>query len=138
MIFDSKYYPKFMFLAITVVSLLLLFNVVNIMDQVNNNLKEKQITGFATNIDLPNNESINQSENQSTNSSNITEDINIPVNIKNKDNQEPNKEEIYTTRSYAMYYILIIGIIAGIFITFSILKSTILKNIKIEEEARRF
>lgn len=120
MIFDSKYYPKIMFLAITVVSLLLLFNIVNIMDQVKMNLENKPITGFVTGIDRTNNSPNN---------------IN---NISNKTNSSSQPEqEIYTTRSYAMYYSMIIGIIAAIFITFSVLKSTIIKNIEIEEESRR-
>jgi len=127
MIFDSKYYPKIMYLAITVVSLLLLFNIVNITDQVKMNIEKKSITGFASEIDRTNNTL-----------SNISKET-IPTKaISNKtiSSIQP-KQEIYTTSSYAMYYVLIIGIIAAIFITFTILRSTILKNIKIEEESRR-
>lgn len=117
MIFDSKYYPKIMFLAITVVSLLLLFNIVNITDKIKTNIESKPITGFATNID--------NSDNFSNNVTNATNSSTAP------------RLEMYTARSYTMYYGLIIGIIAAIFITFTVLRSTILKNIKMEEESRR-
>lgn len=115
MIFDSKYYPRIMFLAITVVSLLLLFNIVNITDKIKTNIDKKPITGFATEIDRTNNS---------------------PENLTNYTGSP--KSEIYTTRSYAMYYSLIIGIIAAIFITFFVLRSTIMKNIEIEEKSREF
>jgi len=120
---NSKYYPKLMFLAIIVVSLLLLFNIVNIMDKVKINLEKKSttgnagITGFVSEIDRTNN----------------------PINsLQNKTNfSEQPKQEVYTAKSFAIYYSLIIGIIAAIFITFSVLKSTVMRNIEIEEEARR-
>jgi hypothetical protein len=117
MIFDSKYYPKIMFLAITVVSLLLLFNIVSITDQIKVNIEKKSITGFASSIDNSNNSILNV------------------INVTNSTKSD--KGEIYSTQSYMIYYILIVGIIAGIFITFSVLRSTVLKNIQREEEERR-
>jgi len=133
MIFDSKYYPKIMFLAIIVMTLLLLFNMVNIMDNIKINLDKKSagvqsgigtgtgITGFASDID--NNNNYNNPENSLSNQTNST--------------GQGQNQEMYTTTSYAIYYILIIGVIAAIFIIFSVLRSTIMKNIEIEEEARR-
>ena len=121
MIFDSKYYPKIMFLALIVVSLLLLFNIVNITDKIKINIEKKSITGFATEID--------RTINPATNTNNITNEANHSI--------KP-EQEIYTTSSYAMYYSLILGIIAAILITFFVLRSTIMKNIEIEEESRRF
>ena len=117
---NSKYYPKIMFLAITVVSLLLLFNIVNIMDQVKMNIEKKSITGFATEIDRTN-----------------SPPNNIPNETNSSTHSTQPKQEIYTTTSYTMYYSLIIGIIAAIFIIFSVLRSTIVKNIEVEEESRR-
>lgn len=118
MIFNSKYFPKIMYLVLIIVSLLILFSVVIIMENTKMKLEKKSITSFATEIDR----------------SNYTE-----TNIINETNYTESQEgEMYSTQSYIMYYVLIIGIIAGIFITFSVLKSTIIKNIEIEEEARRF
>ena len=121
MIFDSKYYPKVMFLAITVISLLLLFNIVDIMEEAKVNYEYKIITGYSAI-----NEKIDNSK------------TNPPIiKINDTNSSSSNKQEVYSTKSYAMYYGLIIGIIAALFITFSVLRSTVLNNIKREEEERK-
>jgi hypothetical protein len=110
----QKNYPKIMFLIIAVASLLILFSIVNIIDTKSNSRIEtskKTLTGFA----------IENNSNDMSNQTNLT----------------GSAGKMYTARSYAMYYVLIIGIIAGLFITFSVLKSTILKNIEIEEKERK-
>jgi hypothetical protein len=107
-IFDSKYYPKVMYLALVIVTLLILFNVVNILDSANYKLHERTIAGFAI-------------ENQSDNQTGIN-------------NSFQGKGELHSANSYFMYYILLIGILAAIFITFTQLRSTIMKNIELEEK----
>ena len=113
-LFSSKYYPKLMYLALIIVSLLIVFNMASIMDNAKIKHEKNSITGFATNTDITNNHA-----------ENITK---IP------NSQEP---VLYSTKSYVFYYILLIGIIAGIFITFSVLRSTIIKNIEIEDQQRK-
>ena len=118
-ILNSKYYPKIMFLALIVVSLLIVFNMTNIIDNAKLKHDQKSISGFVTGIDRTNNSEVNSYNN---------------TEINNSSSQE---HEMYSAKSYAIYYILIIGIIAGIFITFSVLKSTVLRNIDLEEKERR-
>ncbi len=117
---NSKYYPKIMYLALIVVSLLILFNFVNIIQDANN-LEKKAITGFA----IENN----------TNKTQLSK-TEIPKQEKEEIPKEE-KQELYSAKSYMMFYFLIIGIIATIFITFLSLKSTVKKDIEIEDEERR-
>ena len=59
------------------------------------------------------------------------------TNNKTDENLEE-KGELYSTDSYVMFYMIIIGVIAFIFIVSLILKSTIENNIKNEERERGF
>ena len=59
------------------------------------------------------------------------------INNKTDENFEE-KGELYSTDSYVMFYMIIIGVIAFIFIVSLILKSTIENNIKNEERERGF
>lgn len=101
-----------MYLALIVVSLLILFNTVNILESANNKMQKKIITGFA------------MENNDSTNSSNLTDDISIT-------------EKLYSSKSYIIFYMFIVGIIIAILISFLVLKSTINRNIEFEENERR-
>lgn len=119
----SKHYPRIMYLLLIVVSLLILFSMVNILENANNNLKYKSLTGFA----------INNNETNQT--------LNNPIkNITmQKTNEKQNPEqELYTSKPYMIFYIFLIGILMAITITFMILSSTIKKNIEQEERERKF
>ena len=115
-ILKSKNYPRIMYLALIVVSLLILFTMVNILDTANEKFHHR-LTGFAV------------SENGKINNS----DSNITGN-----NDEKNNSEIYTSKPYIIFYIFIVGILVAIVLTFFILSSTIKKNIDEEEKARKF
>ncbi len=112
---NSKHYPRIMYLALIVVSLLILFNLINIIDIANDKIKDRSLTGFAI-------------ENNNNNTSNNS----------TTDKSSSKKSELYTSRSYMIFYSFIIGLIVAIFITFLILRSTINKNIELEEKARKF
>ena len=114
---NSKYYPKIMYLLLIIVSLLILFNFANILESANKNTNEKSITGFAI-------------ENNETNKTQASK-----AEIPKQEKEE--KQELYSAKSYMMFYFLIIGVIAAIFITFLSLKSTVKKDIEIEDEERK-
>lgn len=117
-ILKSKHYPKIMYLLLIIVSLSLLFISVNILETANNKLKQKSLTGFAVNNE------INQ---------------NIPLNASNISMNEMNNktQQLYTSRSYLVFYVFLVGIISAIILTFLILRSTIIKNIEKEDNERR-
>ena len=122
-ILKSKYYPKFMYFALIIISLLIVFNIANIMQDAKIKTEHKGVSGFATEIDRTNDSLINhtnQYQNQQQN------------------NSTSENNEMYSSKSYLIYYVLLIGIIAGIFITFYVLKSTVVKNIELEEKEREF
>ena len=122
-ILHSKYYPKFMYLALITISLLIVFNMASIMQDAKIKSEHRGISGFATETDNSTNQTPSQTNEYSSQDTN---------------NPKPQNGEMYSTQSYIFYYILIIGIIAGIFITFSVLKSTVIKNIEKEEKDREF
>jgi hypothetical protein len=116
---NSKSYPKLMYLALIVVSLLILFNIVGILQTANNKMHEKTITGFSI----------------KNNIANPADASSINLTGNNSMKKEP---ELYSSRPYIIFYIFLIGIIASILITFLVLSSTIKKNIELEENERRF
>jgi hypothetical protein len=115
---NSKSYPKLMYLALIVVSLLILFNSVNILETANNKMHEKTISGFAI-------------ENDITNLTTIPS-----INLTNN-NSMPQKPELYSSKPYIIFYIFLIGIVTAILITFLVLRSTIDKDIELEENERK-
>ena len=56
----------------------------------------------------------------------------------NNINENLEEEKLYSTDSYVMFYMIIIGVIAFIFIVSLILKSTIIRNIEREEKEKGF
>lgn len=79
MIFENKQYTTIMYLAILIASLLILFNFINIFK--NNNEKNSFVTGLTTH--------------------------NINDTNKTDFEKEDKKEELYTTKSYFIYYIIL-------------------------------
>ena len=109
-----------MFLAITLTSIILLFNFVSSIEEIDN-----QITAYAI---------------QEQEESEEPEEVIIQEpEIENKKDLNKNLEgEIYTTFAWGMFYIIIIVLIALFAVLAIILKNTISKNIKNEEETRGF
>jgi hypothetical protein len=123
---NKRIYPKLIYFILIILSLVMLFSVVIIQDAKMKN-EQNKLSGFATEIDKTNNPAVNHTNEQTT--PRATPKTNIP---------KKEKGEMYSTQSYIFYYVLLIGIIAGIFITFSVLKSTVVKNIEREEKDREF
>ena len=113
----SKHYPRIMYLLLIVVSLLIMFSMVDILENTNNNLKYKSLTGFA----IENNETNQTSNNTSTQKINTNEE-----------------QGLYTSKPYLIFYVFLVGILIAITITFMVLSSTIKKSIKKEEDERKF
>ena len=128
--FNSKYYSKFMFFALIVVILTLFFVFAEIYQEINYNQQNNKFTGFA--VDNPIN--IISNEN-ATNTTNIS--INNINNNKNLTINQTKEPVIYTMKSYMLIYSIILGIVSGLFIVFSILRSTIKQDIDIENKEKR-
>jgi uncharacterized membrane protein len=105
MMLESKHYPRFMYLAIVTVLLLIFLNFVNIINQAN----EISLSGFA----IKNNTLI---ENQTMNNTNST------------------SQEIYSQTSYMAFYGIMTTIILTIALVFSRLRSITKYNMKKEQE----
>ena len=122
---ENRYYPAFMYVSLIVVSLLILFNFASILNQA----QKQKITGFhISETDIKNNSEKNQ------NNSIFSESPESPKNTSST--ESPKDAEIYTFKSYLLYYSLLINLILLIFIAFNSLKRTIWKNI--EEEEKEF
>lgn len=143
---NSKYYPKIMYLALIVVSLLILFNIVNILDTKNNKTHEKSLTGFAIkNIDNSEAYLTNSSEfsnktisNDSPTTSGIVYNETNDTSINSTTNDLIAKNsELYSSRSYFIFHTFLVGIIVAILVTFLVLRYTVNKNIELEEKSRR-
>lgn len=122
--FDHKDYPTIMFLAITFVSILLLFNFVNFIEEI-----DKGITAYAIQ---------NQEENK-----NITptvqevkeeELISKPISPEPEIEENELEGEMYTTFAWGIFYIIILAIIVLFAILSITLKNTVNTNI-IEENS---
>jgi len=109
-IFESKNYPTIMFLAIILTSIILLFNFINFVEEINN-----QITGYA----------ISEQEEQNT-----TSEI--------QEKAKPLIGEVYTTFAWGIFYIIIIIIVIIFTILSIILKNTIKINLIEEDKTRGF
>ena len=103
-ILESEKYTAFMFIAISLVTLLILFNFVNIFEEntlEENIIEEKKmknrLTGFV--IYDESNESLDLEDKQNTESRNSREQ----------------QEELYSEKSYFIYYMILIILGVGIF-----------------------
>lgn len=110
--FKNKSYPAMMYLLLSVVSILIVFSFVNIVEDMDKKLEQK-ISGLAV---LDN----NLTNQTNTSESNLT------------------KEEMHSMKSYLAFNTILISIIVLIFIVSFVLRSTILSNIKKEDEIRGF
>ncbi len=152
-IFKSKHYPKVMYLFLIVSILLILFSFVSILESVNDNIKQKSLTGFAIENLGELKPSINTGESKDFNSPNspnpkkskgfgdneTNQTINKPADSASTKDSSKKAEvnpEIYTTRPYIMFYLFLVGILVAIVLIFMILSNTVKKDIKIEEEER--
>jgi hypothetical protein len=79
--FDSKYYPSLMFIAIITVTLLILFNFVGILDKTN--IKNKN---FVT--------------------AHVIEENSTKSNL-----NQTGQTEMYTIKSYSIFYFMLIGLV---------------------------
>lgn len=102
--FESKNYNSIMFLLLTIVSILVLFNFVNFIEEINSG-----VTAYAI---------AEQNITQQTPKTNLTSE---------------NSGEMYTFQAWSIFYIGLITIIASIIFLSLNLKNTIQKNIEEEE-----
>jgi hypothetical protein len=121
-LFESKYYPTIMYLSLITVSLLIVFSIVNTLDNINN-FKVKEIKAITGNIVQE--EDYKNAQEQST-----YEQLNN--SYENYETSEYIKPELYQYKSNFIFYLIVTCIIAVIFIVAIILRSTIIENIKIE------
>lgn len=94
-IFESKYYASVMYILIMITIIAITFNFVNITNKININqtIHETKLTGYAV------------SQNQNTN-----------TQINNTNISQSEKKELYSEKSYAIYYLTLMGLLILIFI----------------------
>ena len=115
--FESKNYPTIMFLALILLSIIILFSFVNFVQDVDEGLTAYAIAQQERIEQPAEQELINQITEQ-----NIT---------------ESEEAEIYTTKAWSIFYIIIIAIIILVAAFSIILKKTIQRNIKEEDKEQK-
>ena len=95
-IFDNEYYNTFMFVSMLIIIMLIFFNLSNILEQgiSKQGMKiENKLTGFA--VDDENDENDVDDEDDEDDEDDVD------------DEDDEDKKELYTEKSYLMYYMLL-------------------------------
>ena len=122
---ESKNYHSIMFLLLIITSLILLFNFVDFVEDI-----DKKITAYAIGDNITDSETDQLAEQTQTDQ--IPEQTAEQIEIESE-NQEG---KVYTTGAWSIFYIILILIIILAAVLFITLKNTIEENILKEEEQK--
>lgn len=111
-----------MFIASIIVTLLILFSIVDIADKINEKIHNKSKYSLTGNI---------------VSEKSMKNEQLINITFENYTDSEFKKSELYQTKSAMIYYLMLIGIIASILVIGITLRSIMIENIKKEVEEEK-